>query len=136
MSRRTTSRVGLALALGACAAVASLAVAQEPSTSSSPEQAALDRFCANQHPCVVVNGAADPSDSGSVPHLSTLGEALAASGKPPSACPQARNGYAAASLDVDAFVGPCPQAPPRASEVAPRLRSNMAEAMAVQGGSQ
>ena len=138
MTARTTGRVGLALAaLVTCAAVAGLAMAAGSSPDgASPEQAALERFCANEHPCVVVNGAADPAAGDDEAKLVTVGESLAASGKPPSACPKARGAYAAAGVDADAFVGPCPsELPPAAGKVADQIRANDAEALASRGGS-
>jgi hypothetical protein len=138
MTPRTTGRVGLAVAaLFTCAAVAGLAMAAESSPdAASPEQAALERFCANEHPCVVVNGAADPAATGDDADLVRLGESLAASGKPPSACPKAHAAYAAAGIDADAFVGPCPSAPPRAAgKIADEARANDARALTSRGGS-
>ena len=140
-------RKRLALALGAGAvttALAGLALAQAATegtadqTASAPasEQAALDRFCSEQGPCVIVNGNADPNAGDSVSSLVTPGEALAASGRPPSACPKADDAYEAIGVDADAFVGPCPKGPPPSGPgAARRFHRGLAEAMAVQGGS-
>lgn len=107
-------RLALALGMGAVATgLASLGLATA-ATEQSTQQAALDRFCANQHPCVIINGAADPSAGDEKARLMTPGEALAASGRGPGACPEARDAYQQSGVDPDAFVGPCPKELPAA----------------------
>lgn len=132
-------RLALALGTGVIASgLAGLGLAGAATeTAESPEQAALDRFCAGQHPCVIVNGAADPDAGEDQSRLVTAGEALAATGKSPGACPEARAAYARIGIDADAFVGGCPKELPKASpgEEAEN-RASIAQAMAVEGGPQ
>ena len=130
-------RLALALGVGVVATgLASLGLATA-ATEPSPQQAALDRFCANQHPCVIVNGAADPGAGDDNPRLTTVGDALATSGKAPAACPEARAAYARVGIDADAFVGGCPKQLPSASPAAEdEATASMAEAMAVEGGAE
>ena len=105
-------RLGAALgALALCAALASFALAHSSPTTTASEQVALDRFCADPEPCVIINGAADPSAGEGEAELMTVGEALAEGGKRPSACPKADAAYSEAGVEPDAFVGPCPDAP-------------------------
>jgi hypothetical protein len=71
------------------------------------EQAALEEFCGETRACTIVNGLADPRSSDSV-QVVRPGQALATDARPPSACPEAAQAYAAAGVTVDAFLGPCP----------------------------
>ncbi len=136
MNSRRIRHVALALAaLTACAAAASLAIADEPAPESAgPEQAALERFCGDRDPCVVINGAANP-DSGDEAKLTTLGKALAASGKPADACPEARQAYEDVGIKADAFVGPCPEGPKFSAEAEETARANTEAALESRGGS-
>ena len=94
-----------------CAVPATWAVAQEPSGAPTAEEQALERFCADQHPCVIINGHAS-TDPNAEPKLVNPVAALAAGGRPPSACPEIAAEYRARGIDPDAFVGPCPEKPP------------------------
>lgn len=139
MKRKMTTRVGASLgAVALSVLLAGLAVAQGGSDAATQEQAAIDRFCADQHPCVIVNGEASPEAQDSEARLVSAGEALAESGKPASACPEARTAYAETGIEVDAFVGPCPKGPPAGegrAETAEALRANTEIALAAQADS-
>jgi hypothetical protein len=110
MSNLRNGRLALAVSLGVLlGGLSGLAVAQEQTAEMTPaEDAALDRFCDEPGTCTVVSGYADPAASEDAAMLATAAEMLADGGKPPSACPDARDAYGDAGADVDAFVGPCP----------------------------
>lgn len=129
---------GLALALGlgvGVTAMAGLGLAGAAPAPSTAQEAAMDRFCSDAGPCVIVNGAADPSAGDDESRLITASQALAATGKPPSACPKADAAYSEIGIDADAFVGGCPdELPPSSDAAAKRTAASIARAMAVRGG--
>jgi hypothetical protein len=133
-------RKGQALALGlgvVATGLAGLGLAGAATQQPTAQQAAMDRFCSDEGPCVVINGAADPDAVDDESHLSTAAQALAATGKPPSACPQADAAYSEVGIDADAFIGGCPEELPADSASAEEENTaGLAEAMAVEGGAQ
>jgi hypothetical protein len=74
---------------------------------------------------MIVNGHADPSATDST-QLATPGEVLASGAKGPDACPSATAAYEAAEVDVDAYVGPCPDADVAAAEAGQVRASQLA----------
>ena len=110
------------------AAAVGVAVAQtgDGENTTPTEQEALEELCRGPSGCLLINGFADPSagdsnDAG----LVQLDHAIAAWGKPASACPEAAAAFEAAGAPVDGFMGPCPdpaEAPARGSVEAKRLQ--------------
>jgi hypothetical protein len=138
MRHTKAKRLGAASgAVALCAGLASIALAQgPPQPAPSAEQAALERFCDDPTPCTIINGGADPDATGDDATLVTPGDALADTGKPPSACPAADAAYTDVGLEPDAFIGGCPdrgELPPDSAAKA-RIGASPA-AMAVRGGS-
>jgi hypothetical protein len=135
MSNRRFGRIALALGVGAIfGGLASFAGAQGEDAATEP--APIHPLCADQHPCVIVNGAADPAATGDEAHLVTPEELLDDAAKPPSACPAADAAYEDIGVEPDAFVGRCPrQLPPADSAIAAETQENFVEAMDAQGGS-
>jgi hypothetical protein len=99
----------LTLVLAAAPASVVLAQGGGEGLDAGADRAALDEFCSGVGPCMIVNGHADPTARDST-QLATPGDVLASGGNAPDACPNAAAAYAAAGVDVDAFVGPCPSA--------------------------
>jgi hypothetical protein len=68
-----------------------------------------DSVCAVGEPCTLINGYADPNSTGKTSELVTF-EEIADELRPSTACPSAARGYAEAGIEVDGFLGPCPEA--------------------------
>ena len=73
-----------------------------------------EEFCGHPGRCRVVNVLADPEQSDvGAPTPPPLSQSLREHGRPADECPEAAEHYGAEGVPVDAFLGPCPEVPPR-----------------------
>jgi hypothetical protein len=122
--RRLIAAAVAALVLAGAVGVAIAQTGNGENTTSAEQKAALEERCFAPSGCMLINGFADPNagdsnDAG----LVRVGHAIAAWGKPASACPEAAAAWEAAGAPVDGFIGPCPspaEAPVRGSVEAKR----------------
>lgn len=71
------------------------------------EKAALREYCNGPRPCTIVDNLG--ADTEAQLRLVRPGQALAVEGRPVSDCPEAAAAYRRLGVEVDAFLGPCPE---------------------------
>jgi hypothetical protein len=84
----------------------------------------LAELCADRHPCLVINGAADETSGGGDGELVLAADALARSALAATDCPRERDQWAELGMHVDAFMESCAPAPRPTAELLDQLAIN------------